>query len=152
MPAPIKTGNFSYRIKGWVYAPDGKRDSFFVKVNGSPTNGYAWHVLLNATYAQDYVREGCECTPFIHIRRPVKGDQAVVALFDTKLCHCVFTLDPGSHHFQRIDHYVADPFDLFHRNSFSKKVFIPVNRWRPEDVGNGIRHDAVDFFGHGSVE
>jgi hypothetical protein len=52
-----------YRIKGWVYAPDTARDSFFVKVNGGPANGYAWHVLRNTTYAQDYVRDGVGGNP-----------------------------------------------------------------------------------------
>ena len=48
----------NYRIKGWVYAPDGSRDSFFVKVNDQPSAGYEWHVLQNTTYAPDYVRDG----------------------------------------------------------------------------------------------
>jgi hypothetical protein len=52
-----------YRIKGWVYAPDTARDSFFVKINGNPANGYAWHVLRNTTYSQDYVRDGVGSTP-----------------------------------------------------------------------------------------
>jgi len=52
-----------YRIKGWVYAPDGSRDSFFVKVNGEPAAGYEWHVLQNTTYAPDYVRDGVGGNP-----------------------------------------------------------------------------------------
>jgi len=52
-----------YRIKGWVYAPDGSRDSFFVKVNGKPAAGYEWHVLQNTTYAPDYVRDGVGGNP-----------------------------------------------------------------------------------------
>ena len=52
-----------YRIKGWVYAPDGTRDSFFVKVNGKPSAGYEWHVLQNTTYAPDYVRDGVGGNP-----------------------------------------------------------------------------------------
>ena len=52
-----------YRIKGWVYAPDSARDSFFVKVNDNPTAGYEWHVLRNTEYAQDYVRDGVGSDP-----------------------------------------------------------------------------------------
>ena len=52
-----------YRIKGWVYAPDGIRDSFFVKVNGKPAGGYEWHVLQNTMYAPDYVRDGVGGNP-----------------------------------------------------------------------------------------
>ena len=55
------TGN--YRIKAWVYAPDGAHDSFLVQVNGIPSAGYAWHVLQNTTYAQDYVRDGVGAEP-----------------------------------------------------------------------------------------
>jgi len=52
-----------YRIKGWIYAPDGSRDSFFIKVNANPPAGYEWHVLRNTTYAQDYVRDGVGGNP-----------------------------------------------------------------------------------------
>jgi hypothetical protein len=52
-----------YRIKGWVYALDSGRDSFFVKVNGYPSSGYEWHVLRNTEYAQDYVRDGVGGNP-----------------------------------------------------------------------------------------
>jgi hypothetical protein len=37
----------NYRIRAWVYAPDGAHDSFLVKVNGNPSGGYEWHVLQN---------------------------------------------------------------------------------------------------------
>jgi hypothetical protein len=52
-----------YRIKGWVYAPDASRDSFFVKVNDKPAAGYEWHVLQNMAYASDYVRDGVGSNP-----------------------------------------------------------------------------------------
>jgi len=52
-----------YRIKGWVYAPDGSRDSFFVKVDDKPAAGYEWHVLRNTAYAPDYVRDGVGGNP-----------------------------------------------------------------------------------------
>ncbi len=53
----------NYRIRAWVYAPDSARDSFLVKVNGSPTDGYIWHVLQNTAYSQDYVRDGVGTDP-----------------------------------------------------------------------------------------
>ena len=53
----------NYRIRAWVYAPDTARDSFFVKVNGSPSDGYEWHVLRNTVYSQDYVRDGVGTDP-----------------------------------------------------------------------------------------
>ena len=58
----------NYRIKGWVYAPDGSRDSFFVKVNDQPSAGYEWHVLQNTTYASDYVRDGVWGTDPVEVR------------------------------------------------------------------------------------
>jgi hypothetical protein len=53
----------NYRIRAWVYAPDTARDSFFVKVNDSPSDGYTWHVLRNTVYSQDYVRDGVGTDP-----------------------------------------------------------------------------------------
>jgi RHS repeat-associated protein len=47
----------TYRIKGWVYAPDGNGDSFFVRVDGSPLHGYLWDTLQNTSYAPDYVND-----------------------------------------------------------------------------------------------
>ncbi|MFZ0728271.1 MAG: MopE-related protein [Desulfobacterales bacterium] len=46
-----------YRIKGAVYAANGGDDSFWVKVNGSPANGYLWDVLQNTGFQQDYVND-----------------------------------------------------------------------------------------------
>ena len=65
-----------YRIKGWIYAPDSARDSFFVKVNGNPAAGYVWHVLQNTTYAQDYVRDGVGAEP-VEVRFEEKSTATV---------------------------------------------------------------------------
>jgi hypothetical protein len=47
----------TYRIKGSVHAANGGDDSFWVKVNGSPTDGYLWDVSQNTSYEQDYVND-----------------------------------------------------------------------------------------------
>ena len=57
----------NYRIRAWVYAPDGAHDSFLLKVNGNPANGYEWHVLQNTIYSQDYVRDGVVGTDPVEI-------------------------------------------------------------------------------------
>jgi len=44
-----------YQIKGWVHAANTADDSFWVKVNGSPAEGYLWDVFLNTSYQSDYV-------------------------------------------------------------------------------------------------
>ncbi|MEM7028864.1 MAG: putative Ig domain-containing protein [Chloroflexota bacterium] len=46
-----------YKIKGWVYADAGNSDSFWVTVDGQPTNGYRWDTLRNTLYAEDYVSD-----------------------------------------------------------------------------------------------
>ena len=45
----------TYQIQGWIYAADGSSDSFYVKVDGSPTAGYEWHTNQNASYLAEYV-------------------------------------------------------------------------------------------------
>lgn len=47
----------TYWIKGWVYARNGNDDSFWVKVDGSPADGYLWDVLRNTSYLSDYVND-----------------------------------------------------------------------------------------------
>ena len=47
----------TYRIKGTVYAANGSDDSFWVKVNDDPADGYLWDVLQNTGYQQDYVND-----------------------------------------------------------------------------------------------
>jgi hypothetical protein len=51
-----------YRIKGWVYAANGSDDSFWVKVNGNPSQGYLWDVSVNTNYQMDYAsdRDGAD--------------------------------------------------------------------------------------------
>ena len=53
-----------YRIKGWVYAPDGITGFFLCKGKWQPlqtdTNGMS---CSNTTYAQDYVRDGVGTDP-----------------------------------------------------------------------------------------
>ncbi|MGB0386541.1 MAG: lamin tail domain-containing protein [Ardenticatenaceae bacterium] len=45
----------TYRIKAGAYAESGRDNSFYVQVDGSPSNGYLWDVARNTTYNVDYV-------------------------------------------------------------------------------------------------
>ncbi|MEM7132025.1 MAG: putative Ig domain-containing protein [Chloroflexota bacterium] len=45
----------TYRLLGTVYAADGGSNSFFVSVDGQPSNGYLWDVNVNSQYTDDYV-------------------------------------------------------------------------------------------------
>ncbi len=45
----------TYRIKGGIYATSGRDNSFFVKVDNAPSNGYLWDFPKNTTYRKDYV-------------------------------------------------------------------------------------------------
>jgi predicted secreted protein len=47
----------TYQIKGAVYAANSDDDSFWIRVNDSPTGGYLWDVLQNSGYQQDYVND-----------------------------------------------------------------------------------------------
>ena len=51
----LKAG--TYQIKGTIYAANGSDDSFWIKVNGNPADGYLWDVLQNTGYQQDYVND-----------------------------------------------------------------------------------------------
>lgn len=53
----------TYRIKSKVYAADDLSDSFYVTVDGAPTNGYLWDVFHNSTYASDYVNNRNSADP-----------------------------------------------------------------------------------------
>ena len=50
-------GAGTYRIKGAVYAANTNDNSFWIRVNDSPTGGYLWDVLQNSGYQQDYVND-----------------------------------------------------------------------------------------------
>ena len=47
----------TYQIKAWVHAASLGDDSFWVKVDGSPAQGYLWDVFLNTSYQSDYVND-----------------------------------------------------------------------------------------------
>ena len=47
----------TYRIKGGVYAETGADNSFFVKVDNAPENGYLWDMPKNTDYREDYVSD-----------------------------------------------------------------------------------------------
>lgn len=45
----------TYRLKGWVYGPNGADNSFYVRVNGQPNAGIVWHTSINAAYTGEHV-------------------------------------------------------------------------------------------------
>ncbi|MGB0384421.1 MAG: CotH kinase family protein [Ardenticatenaceae bacterium] len=45
----------TYRIKAGAYAQSGRDNSFYVQVDGAPSNGYLWDVPRNTTYNMNYV-------------------------------------------------------------------------------------------------
>lgn len=47
-----------YRIKAGVYALDIFNNSFYLQVDGSPSQGYTWHTQVNNTYRSEYVTNG----------------------------------------------------------------------------------------------
>ena len=46
-----------YSLKGWVYAPNGNSDSFWVTIDGQPATGYLWDTLRNTSYAEDFMND-----------------------------------------------------------------------------------------------
>ena len=47
----------TYRLKGWVYAPNNADNSFFVTVDGAPAGGYLWDTLETSAYSADYLSQ-----------------------------------------------------------------------------------------------
>jgi phosphate-selective porin len=45
----------TYKIKGSVKAPNGNDDSFWVQVDGGPSDGFLWDVRNGSSYRDDYV-------------------------------------------------------------------------------------------------
>ncbi|MEM7128615.1 MAG: spondin domain-containing protein [Chloroflexota bacterium] len=45
----------TYRIMGWTYSPSGGDNSFYVRVNGQPSQGLIWHTSINTAYNGEYV-------------------------------------------------------------------------------------------------
>jgi hypothetical protein len=45
----------TYKIKGSVKAPNGSSDSFYVQVDGGPSDGYLWDVRNASSYSNDFV-------------------------------------------------------------------------------------------------
>jgi len=45
----------TYKIKGSVKAPNGSDDSFWVQVDGGPSDGFLWDVGNSSSYSDDYV-------------------------------------------------------------------------------------------------
>ncbi|MEM7537693.1 MAG: chitobiase/beta-hexosaminidase C-terminal domain-containing protein [Chloroflexota bacterium] len=57
-----------YQIQGWIYADSGGHNSFYVMVDGQPSDGYIWHTAQNTSYNSDLVSD------------PDAGDPVEVAL------------------------------------------------------------------------
>ncbi|MGH1366963.1 MAG: hypothetical protein ACRBF0_25625, partial [Calditrichia bacterium] len=47
----------TYQIRTRVHADGGSANSFFVKVNGAPSDGFLWDAARNTTYDNDYVSD-----------------------------------------------------------------------------------------------
>lgn len=45
----------TYRLKGWTYGASGFDNSFYVRINGWPSQGLVWHTPINAAYSGEYV-------------------------------------------------------------------------------------------------
>jgi hypothetical protein len=52
---------------------------------------------------------------------------------------------------QRIDHYVADKMNPGGIDSLAEQIVVPVEGRSKEKIGELIREQAIDFFGHGAV-
>ncbi len=87
----------------------------------------------------------------IHVGGTVQGDHAVIASLEPELVPFATGLDAFAHELVGIDHDVADARDPFRRHALGGEVLVPVRRRRPEDVGDGIRRQPVDFLGHPSI-
>ncbi|MEM7283207.1 MAG: hypothetical protein AAF438_16445 [Pseudomonadota bacterium] len=44
-----------YRLKGWTYGASGFDNSFYVRVNGQPSQGVVWHTQIQTAYSDEYV-------------------------------------------------------------------------------------------------
>ncbi|MEW5987482.1 MAG: sulfatase-like hydrolase/transferase, partial [Chloroflexota bacterium] len=53
----------TYRLNGTVYAAATNDNSFFVKVDGAPTEGYLWDTLVTVGYEEDYVNSRAGIDP-----------------------------------------------------------------------------------------
>src|ERR1700683_2175007 len=53
---------------------------------------------------------------------------------------------------ERIDHDVADEIDGFARTAFFEEMLDGVFFGDEEIVGEGVREDAIDFFGHTAIK
>lgn len=59
-----------YRIKVCIHGANGFDDSFWVKTNGSPSEGYLWNVFVNTSYQTDYLNDH-DGAVFFLLKRPV---------------------------------------------------------------------------------
>ncbi|MEM7127381.1 MAG: hypothetical protein AAF702_13695 [Chloroflexota bacterium] len=47
----------SYRLKAWTYGASGFDNSFYVRINGQPSQGVIWHTPINTAYNDEYVMD-----------------------------------------------------------------------------------------------
>ncbi len=55
----------TYHLRARVYGDSGHADSFFVRVNGSPSRAYLWDTTRNTSYATDYLSDRGGANPVI---------------------------------------------------------------------------------------
>lgn len=52
-----------YIIRGWTSSADVGSDSFYVRINGAPNNGYLWETPKNNNFVADYVNDRGKSDP-----------------------------------------------------------------------------------------
>lgn len=106
----------SYIIRGWVAAEDIETDSFFVTIDGYPSQGYLWETHKSDNFEEDFINDRGKSDPQI------------------------FELSAGRHTlsiYQRENSTRLDRFELL------KSTEIPVATATPNNSGGGVGSPAT---------
>ncbi len=100
-----------------------------------------------------------ETRGIVDVRGPVHRDDAEAARLHERLCRHAFArqrfqrrhrlLQRG---LQRVDHEVADEMDALGGDALARQVVVRGPLGGVEQVGDLVRHEPVDLFGHAAVE
>ena len=52
----VTTSDF-YLLQGWIHAPNETSNSYYVRVNGNPAQGYLWDTEVNSGYQSTYITD-----------------------------------------------------------------------------------------------